>query len=75
MKDLPQNPQLNIGDISNHFSLLILTSRLLTLELELKEANLQMITYPNEYTDKDIELITTMIHDLRRAVDILQNGY
>lgn len=61
--------------ISNRFSLLILTSRLLTLELELKEANLQMLTYPNEFTDKQIATITPMIEDLRKAVSILSNGY
>ena len=48
--------QCAIHDVSSRFSLLMLTARLLTLELELKEANLQMITYPNEYTDKQIEI-------------------
>ena len=67
--------QCAIHDVSSRFSLLMLTARLLTLELELKEANLQMITYPNEYTDKQIETIMPMIYDLRRAVAILQNGY
>jgi len=67
--------QCAIHDVSNHFSLLMLTARLLTLELELKEANLRMITYPNDYTDKQIEVITPMIYDLRRAVALLQNGY
>ena len=66
---------LLIARVSTRFSLLMLTARLLTLELELKEANLQMFTYPNEYTDKQIETITPMIYDLRRAVALLQNGY
>jgi len=44
--------QCAIHDVSSRFSLLMLTSRLLTLELELKEANLQMLTYPNEFTDQ-----------------------
>ena len=70
-----ETAQLGIGAVSSRFSLLMLTSRLLTLELELKEANLQMLTYPNEYTDKQIETITPMIYDLRRAVALLQNGY
>jgi hypothetical protein len=67
--------QCAIHDVSSRFSLLMLTARLLTLELELKEANLQMLTYPNEFTDKQIEAITPMIYDLRRAVALLQNGY
>jgi len=67
--------QCAIHDVSCRFSLLMLTARLLTLELELKEANLQMIAYPNEYTDKQIETITPMIYDLRRAVALLQNDY
>lgn len=67
--------QCAIHDVSSRFSLLMLTARLLTLELELKEANLQMLTCPNEYTDKQIETITPMIYDLRRAVALLQNGY
>ena len=71
----PQNPQLNIGAVSSRFSLLMLTSRLLTLELELKEANLQMLTYPNEFTDQKIATIKPMIEDLRKAVAVLENGY
>ena len=75
MNDLPQKPQSNIGAVSSRFSLLMLTSRLLTLELELKEANLQMLTYPNEFTDQQIAVITPMIEDLRKAVAVLENGY
>ena len=67
--------QCAIHDVSSRFSLLMLTARLLTLELELKEANLQMLTYPNEFTDQQIAVITPMIEDLRKAVAILQNGY
>lgn len=70
-----ETQQLNIGAVSSRFSLLMLTSRLLTLELELKEANLQMINYPNEFTDQQISVITPMIEDLRKAVDVLENGY
>lgn len=73
--NLKNDKQCAIHDVSCSFSLLMLTARLLTLELELKEANLQMLTYPNEYTDKQIEAITPMIYDLRRAVALLQNGY
>ena len=61
--------------VSSRFSLLMLTSRLLTLELELKEANLQMLTYPNEFTDQQIVVITPMLEDLRKAVAVLENGY
>ena len=70
-----QSQPLNIAGVSSRFSFLMLTSRLLTLELELKEANLQMLTYPNEFTDKQITVITPMIEDLRKAVAVLQNGY
>lgn len=70
-----ENAQLGIGAVSSCFSLLMLTSRLLTLEFELKEANLQMLTYPNEFTDQQIAVITPMIEDLRKAVTVLQNGY
>ena len=73
--NLKNEQQCAIHDVSSRFSLLMLTARLLTLELELKEANLQMFTYPNEYTVKQIETITPMIYDLRRAVALLQNGY
>mgnify|MGYP003603978813 CR=1 FL=1 len=71
----PLQPSLDIADVSSRFSLLMLTSRLLTLELELKEANLGMLTYPNEFTDQQISVITPMIEDLRKAVAVLQNGY
>ena len=75
MSELSQKPQSSIVAISDRFSLLMLTSRLLTLELELKEANLQMLTYPNEFTDRQISVITPMIEDLRKAVAVLENGY
>ena len=71
----PQKPQLNIAAVSSRFSLLMLTSRLLTLELQLKEANLTMGQNPNQYTDNEIEMLKPMIEDLRKAVDVLQNGY
>jgi hypothetical protein len=71
----PQNPQLNIAAVSSRFSLLMLTSRLLTLELQLKEANLTMGQNPNQYTDNEIEMLKPMIEDLRKAVAVLQNGY
>ncbi len=71
----PLQPSLDIAGVSSRFSLLMLTSRLLTLELELKEANLGMLTYPNEFTDQQISVITPMIEDLRKAVAVLQNGY
>ena len=71
----PLQPSLDIAGVSSRFSLLMLTSRLLTLELELKEANLGMLTYPNEFTDQQITAITPMIEDLRKAVAVLQNGY
>jgi hypothetical protein len=70
-----QNPQLNIAAVSSRFSLLMLTSRLLTLELQLKEANLTMGQNPNQYTDNEIEMLKPMIEDLRKAVAVLQNGY
>jgi len=70
-----ETAQLGIGAVSSRFSLLMLTARLLTLELELKEANLQMLTYPNEFTDQQIAVITPIIEDLRKAVAVLQNGY
>ena len=70
-----ETAQLDIDAVSSRFSLLMLISRLLTLELELKEANLQMLTYPNEFTDQQISVITPMIEDLRKAVAVLQNGY
>ena len=71
----PLQPSLDIAGVSSRFSLLMLTSRLLTLELELKEANLGMLTYPNEFTDQQISVITPIIEDLRKAVAVLQNGY
>ena len=71
----PQNPQLNIAAVSSCFSLLMLTSRLLALELQLKEANLTMVQNPNQYTDNEIEMLKPMIEDLRKAVAVLQNGY
>ena len=71
----PLQPSLDIAGVSSRFSLLMLTSRLLTLELELKEANLGMLTYPNEFTDQQISVINPMIEDLRTAVAVLQNGY
>ena len=71
----PLQPSLDIAGVSSRFSLLMLTSRLLTLELELKEANLGMLTYPNEFTDQQISVITPMVEDLRKAVAVLQNGY
>jgi len=67
--------QLGIAGVSSRFSFLMLTSRLLTLELQLKEANLMMAQNPNQYTDNEIEIIKPMIEDLRKAVAILQNGY
>ena len=73
--NIPLQPSLDIAGVSSRFSLLMLTSRLLTLELELKEANLGMLTYPNEFTDQQISVITPMIEDLRKAVAVLQNGY
>ena len=75
MSNKEQSQSLQLPDVSNRFSFLILTSRLLTLELQLKEANLQMLTYPNEFTDQQIAVITPMIEDLRKAVAILENGY
>jgi hypothetical protein len=71
----PQNPQLNIAAVSSRFSLLMLTSRLLALELQFKEANLTMGQNPNQYTDNEIEMLKPMIEDLRKAVAVLQNGY
>lgn len=71
----PQKPQLNIADVSSRFSLLMLTSRLLSMELQLKEANLTMGQSPNQYTDNEIEMLKPMIEDLRKAVAVLQNGY
>jgi len=71
----PQNQQLNIAAVNSRFSLLMLTSRLLTLELQLKEANLTMGQNPNQYTDNEIEMLKPMIEDLRKAVAVLQNGY
>ena len=73
--NIPLQPSLDIAGVSSRFSLLMLTSRLLTLELELKEANLGMLTYPNEFTDQQISVINPMIEDLRKAVAVLQNGY
>jgi len=70
-----ETTQLGIGAVSSRFSLLMLTARLITLELVLKEANLQMLTYPNEFTDQQIAVITPIIEDLRKAVAVLQNGY
>ena len=75
MSNKEQSQSLQLPDVSSRFSFLILTSRLLTLELQLKEANLQMLTYPNEFTDQQIAVITPMIEDLRKAVAILENGY
>jgi hypothetical protein len=66
---------LNIAAVSSRFSLLMLTSRLLALELQLKEANLTMVQNPNQYTDNEIEMLKPMIEDLRKAVAVLQNGY
>ena len=34
-----------------------------------------MAQNPNQYTDKEIEIIKPMIEDLRKAVSVLQNGY
>ena len=70
-----QKQPLQLPDVSSRFSFLMLTSRLLTLELQLKEANLMMAQNPNQYTDNEIEIIKTMIEDLRKAVAVLQNGY
>ena len=70
-----QTQQLNIAVVSSRFSFLMLTSRLLTLELQLKEANLMMAQNPNQYTDTEISIIEPMIDDLRKAVAVLQNGY
>ena len=70
-----QKQPLQLSDVSSRFSFLILTSRLLTLELQLKEANLMMAQNPNQYTDNEIEIIKPMIEDLRKAVAVLQNGY
>ena len=70
-----QKQPLQLSDVSSRFSFLILTSRLLTLELQLKEANLMMAQNPNQYTDNEIEIIKPMIADLRKAVAVLQNGY
>jgi len=64
-----------IHDVSSRFSFLMLTSRLLTLELQLKEASLMMAQNPNQYTDNEIEMLKPMIEDLRKAVAVLQNGY
>ena len=70
-----QKQPLQLSDVSSRFSFLILTSRLLTLELQLKEANLMMAQNPNQYTDNEIEILKPMIADLRKAVAVLQNGY
>ena len=75
MSELQQNPQSNIGAVSSRFSLLMLSAKLLTLELQYKEANLQMLEYPNEYSDNVLREITPMLEDLRRAVSVLENGY
>ena len=70
-----QKQPLQLSDVSSRFSFLILTSRLLTLELQLKEANLMMAQNPNQYIDNEIEILKPMIADLRKAVAVLQNGY
>ena len=41
----------------------------------LNQANLQMLEYPNEYSDNVLREITPMLEDLRRAVSVLENGY
>ena len=65
----------NTADVSSRFSLLILTSQLLSMELQLKEANLTMVQNPNQYTDNELEMLKPMVEDLRKAVAVLQNGY
>ena len=75
MSNEAQNQPLQLSDVSSRFSFLILTSRLLTLEIQLKEANLMMAQNPNQYTDNEIEILKPMIADLRKAVAVLQNGY
>ena len=70
-----EKPQLNIAAVSSRFSLLMLTSRLLSMELQLKEANLTMGQNPNQYTNNEITILKPMIEDLRKAVAVLQNGY
>lgn len=75
MSNEAQKQPLQLPDVSSRFSFLMLTSRLLTLELQLNEANLMMAQNPNEYTYNEIEIIKPMIDDLRKAVAVLQNGY
>lgn len=69
------NQPLQLSDVSSRFSFLMLTSRLLTLELQLEEANLMMAYNPNQYTYNEVEILKPMIEDLRKAVAVLQNGY
>jgi len=64
-----------IHSVSSRFSLLMLSAKLLELELKWKENNLQMLEYPNEYSDKILQEIEPMLKDLRLAVAVLQNGY
>ena|SRR3990167_6432618 len=70
-----QNQPSCLGAVYSHFSLLMLEAKLLTLEVQYKEANLQMLEYPNEYSDNVLREITPMLEDLRRAVSVLENGY
>lgn len=64
-----------IHSVSSRFSLLILSAKLLELEVKWKENTLQMLEYPNEYSDKILQEIEPMLKDLRLAVAILENGY
>ena len=67
--------QCTIHSVSSRFSLLILSAKLLELEVKWKENTLQMLEYPNEYSDKILQEIEPMLKDLRLAVAVLQNGY
>jgi len=64
-----------LGGVSSRFSLLILSARLLTLELRYKELNFEMHDNPNEYTDNALREIKPLLDDLRRSVGVLENGY
>ena len=70
-----EDGKLPIYSVSSRFSLLILSAKLLELEVKWKENNLQMLEYPNEYSDKILQEIEPMLKDLRRAVAVLENGY
>lgn len=65
----------NITEITNNYALLLLTSRLLSYELQLKEANLLMNSTPNEYTYNQIQDLKSIISDLKHAITVLEKEY